>query len=37
MERDKWLTPHEAKNFGLIDTVLEHPPTIEEEMKESKG
>lgn len=36
MERDRWLNPYEAKEFGIIDTVLEHPPTIEEELKESK-
>ena len=33
MERDKYLTPYDAKDFGLIDIVLEHPPTIEEEIK----
>ena len=27
------MTPHEAKAFGLIDSVLEHPPTIEEEIQ----
>ena len=26
MERDKFMNPLEAKAFGLIDTVLEHPP-----------
>lgn len=26
MERDKFMSPSEAKEFGLIDTVLEHPP-----------
>lgn len=26
MERDKFLSPIEAKEFGLIDQVLEHPP-----------
>ncbi|XP_066601022.1 ATP-dependent Clp protease proteolytic subunit [Prorops nasuta] len=25
MERDKFMTPQEAKEFGLIDKVLEHP------------
>lgn len=28
LERDKFMRPDEAKDFGLIDTVLEHPPTI---------
>ena len=35
MERDKFLTPYEAKEFGLIDVVLEHPPTTREEIKEA--
>lgn len=26
IERDKFMSPGEAKAFGLIDTVLEHPP-----------
>jgi len=26
MERDKFMSPSEAKLFGIIDTVLEHPP-----------
>lgn len=25
MERDKFMTPLEAKEFGIIDKVLEHP------------
>lgn len=28
MERDKFMNPIEAKLFGLIDTVLEHPPKM---------
>lgn len=28
MERDKFLSPDEAKALGLIDTVLEHPPAV---------
>ncbi|KAJ8305708.1 hypothetical protein KUTeg_016253 [Tegillarca granosa] len=31
MERDKFMSPQEAKEFGLIDTILEHPPDIEQE------
>uniref|UniRef100_A0A1L8DTT8 ATP-dependent Clp protease proteolytic subunit n=1 Tax=Nyssomyia neivai TaxID=330878 RepID=A0A1L8DTT8_9DIPT len=30
MERDTFLTPEEAKNLGLIDSVLEHPPNATE-------
>lgn len=30
MERDKFLTPDEAKTLGLIDSVLEHPPAVPE-------
>ena len=26
LERDCFMSPEEAKTFGLIDTVLEHPP-----------
>jgi len=26
MERDKFMNPTEAKEFGLIDVVVEHPP-----------
>lgn len=31
IERDKWMSPQQALEFGLIDTVLDHPPTIAEE------
>ena len=27
MERDNFMNPEEAKAFGLIDEVLQHPPT----------
>lgn len=27
MERDKFMSPEEAKEMGLIDSVLEHPPS----------
>jgi|ERR1712227_10363 len=27
MERDTFMDPHQAKEFGLIDNILEHPPT----------
>ena len=26
MERDKFMNPTEAKEFGLLDIVVEHPP-----------
>lgn len=26
MERDKFMNPMEAREFGLIDVVVEHPP-----------
>ena len=25
MERDKFMAPSEAKDFGIIDKILEHP------------
>lgn len=28
MERDKFMGPLEAKEFGLIDNVLSQPPTL---------
>ncbi|XP_076440393.1 ATP-dependent Clp protease proteolytic subunit, mitochondrial-like [Babylonia areolata] len=36
MERDRFMSPKEAKEFGLIDNVLEHPPTLDEEAKTAK-
>jgi len=26
MERDKFMSPQEALDFGLIDDILQHPP-----------
>ena len=26
MERDKFMSPKEAMEFGLVDRILEHPP-----------
>lgn len=26
MERDKFMTPAESKEFGIIDKILDHPP-----------
>ncbi|CAK9293184.1 unnamed protein product [Gordionus sp. m RMFG-2023] len=38
VDRDKFMTPIEAKDFGLIDVVLEHPPDViaKENEKEKK-
>lgn len=30
LERDKFMSPEEAKDFGLIDRVLSHPPPTEQ-------
>jgi len=30
MERDKFMSPTEAKIFGLVDEVLQHPPKYNE-------
>ena len=29
MERDKFMSPKEAMEFGLVDRILEHPPRQE--------
>lgn len=31
MERDRFMNPDEAKEFGLIDKVLEQPPLVNEQ------
>lgn len=38
MERDKFMSPKEAKEFGLIDNVLTHPakPTKNKEESTTK-
>jgi len=36
MERDKFMSPYEAKEFGLIDKILEHPPKHQHLVKEEK-
>ena len=33
MERDRFMSPEEAKSFGLLDTILEHPPQLGDENK----
>ena len=37
MERDKFMNPVEAKTFGLIDTVLQQPPKIEDEKQQASN
>lgn len=39
MERDKFMNPIEAKAFGLIDVVLEHPPKMhsDEDMNQRRA
>ena len=36
MERDKFMSPVEAKAFGLIDNVLVHPPKYDESEEKQK-
>merc|ERR1719445_2681198 len=36
LERDKFMNPEAAKQFGLIDTILEHPPKPGSEAGERK-
>lgn len=37
MERDHFMTPEEAKNLGIIDHVLEHPPEMSDSSPTSDG
>ena len=37
MERDKFMSPEEAKDFGLIDVILEHPPNLGEGEEGGEG
>ena len=37
MERDRFMTPEEAMEFGLIDKVMEHPPTLSDEETNEKS
>lgn len=36
MERDKFMNPTEAKDFGILDLVLEHPPLPTNETEKSQ-
>uniref|UniRef100_A0A1B6E897 ATP-dependent Clp protease proteolytic subunit n=1 Tax=Clastoptera arizonana TaxID=38151 RepID=A0A1B6E897_9HEMI len=33
MERDKFMSPTDAKEFGIVDKIMEHPPTHEEKFE----
>ena len=33
MERDTFMSPEEAKEFGIIDHVLDKPPVMEDQAK----
>jgi ATP-dependent Clp protease, protease subunit len=33
LDRDKFMSPEEALEFGLIDKILEHPPKVGHEDK----
>ena len=37
MERDLFMSPNDAREFGLIDTILEHPPSLEEEKSQKNS
>jgi len=36
MERDKFMNPSEAKDFGILDLVLEHPPLPTNEAEQTQ-
>jgi len=36
MERDKFMSPEEAKSLGIIDSVLKNPPSVPESSTEQK-
>ncbi|XP_022184730.1 ATP-dependent Clp protease proteolytic subunit [Nilaparvata lugens] len=35
MERDKFMSPDEAKSFGIIDSILDHPPKVVDKPEEN--
>lgn len=37
LDRDKFMSPEEALEFGLIDKILEHPPKLGAEEKKEEG
>lgn len=36
MERDKFMSPDEAKSLGIIDSVLKNPPSVPESTAQTK-
>jgi ATP-dependent Clp protease protease subunit len=36
MERDKFMSPVDAKEFGIIDKILDHPPKHGEKVDSSE-
>jgi ATP-dependent Clp protease protease subunit len=36
MERDKFMSPVDAKEFGIIDKILDHPPKHGEKTESSE-
>jgi ATP-dependent Clp protease protease subunit len=36
MERDKFMSPADAKDFGIIDKILDHPPKHGENVESSE-
>lgn len=37
MERDKFMSPSDAKEFGIIDKILEHPPMQEKDSPDKES
>ncbi|XP_075215194.1 caseinolytic protease proteolytic subunit [Lycorma delicatula] len=37
IERDKFMSPQDAKEFGLIDKILDHPPKISDKLEEEES
>lgn len=37
MERDNFMTPEKAKEFGIIDAVLSKPPVLEDDKKNTES
>ena len=37
LERDNFLSPEEAKEFGLIDRVLSQPPSNDSDLQEKQS
>lgn len=37
MERDKFMNPSDAKDFGIIDKILNHPPKHGDRVEDNSG